>query len=888
LTSEQDEPPVVDLDEARRWLATLHGDAPGLLNIVSTGNWSGQSFTTDAAGLDAAVAYIARLDKQQRAGIYVRATTLRTMPKQGRRGEAPDSLSFPGFWADIDLAGPGHAAKYVLPPDIDTARRIITTAGLPEPTIWIHSGGGLYPWWFLHEPHTINGDLDDITTLSTRWQHVILAGAEKLGYDYGSGVGDLARVLRVPGTINRKEGLARPCTVLESSGVTYALDELAALLFSIDLPEPRPADPPPARPRTATFTRGAVGPYDALAEVAEWRDLLEPNDCRFVRCERDGAELWKYNGSSSESEYSIRAFAHALVNHSETCPLPVGAGHRLTRGKVFGWWHHGGDHSAAGRDLILAAAGHPDASAAARALPAAILDHIRARCGVRPWTPNTPPPVNDLPWPDAPSDDLVRTADEVNSAGDEVRGVLVSAPENWPDEVPHEQAAADQKAAYERDVALELHRLRVREDAARRLRREKAANTPEPELVMLDEFLAVEDEPVRYRIDGLWPVGGRVLPAAQYKAGKTTLRDNLVRSLVDGEKFLDTFTVNAPRGRIVLIDNELDERMMRSWLRDQRIVNTNRVAVLPLRGKIGSFDILDPDTRARWAERIRAVDGSVVILDCLRPVFDALGLDENKDAGRFLVAFDTLLDEAGAEEAAVIHHMGHVGERSRGDSRLLDWPDVSWRLVRDKAEEGEVDPSAARYFSAYGRDVNVPEGRLEFDPNGRRLRLVGGSRSDSKAAEILPYLYDLLWKHPNSSKNAIEKALVPQGHTQKDVRAALAVAVRNNVVKTSKGARGADLHSIAEGVTKSHFVSSLAPRQRGRSEFVSSSIDDELNSDELNARSLTKANGSSKDGGKIGTCETCGTEMVILRPGQTTHLECREENHAQAQKDQRD
>jgi hypothetical protein len=873
LTTQQ-EPPQADLNEVRRWLAALHGGAPGLINICSTGEWGGGCFTTDDTGINAATNYVAQLDAKGKQGIYARATTLKAAPAQGKRGEADQSLSFRGFWADIDLAGPGHAPKFVLPPDIDTSRQIITTSGLPEPTMWIHSGGGLYPWWFLTEPHIIGDDLDDITTLSARWQHVILAGSEKLGYDYGSGVGDLSRVLRIPGTINRKEGLARPCTVLDSSGVTYALDELAALLFSIDLPELQPADPPPARPRRTANTPGLVGPFDALDEVCEWRDLFEPRGFTYVRSERDGAELWKYSGSSSSSEYSVRAWAHVCVNHSETAPLPVGAGHRLTHGRVFAHWYHHDDTSAAGADLIRAAAGHPDATPAARALPAGVLDHIRARCEVRAWTSNTPPPVNDTPWPDAPADDLVRRADEVISAGDEVAGVLISDPEKWPDEVHREQAEADQQAAYERDVALELHRLRVREEAARRRKQERATTMPEPELIMLDEFLTVEDEPIRYRIEGLWPVGGRVLPAAQYKAGKTTLRDNLVRALVDGEKFLDNFTVNPPRGRIVLIDNELDERMMRSWLRDQRIVNTNQVAVLPLRGKIGTFDILDPDTRARWAARIRAVDGSVVILDCLRPVFDALGLDENKDAGRFLVAFDTLLDEAGAEEAAVIHHMGHVGERSRGDSRLLDWPDVSWRLVRDKAEEGEVDPSAARYFSAYGRDVNVPEGLLEFDPNGRRLRLVGGSRRDSKAAEILPYLYDLLWKLPGASKNSIEKALVPQGHVQKDVRTALALAVRNGVVTTVKGARGADLHSIAKGVSKHHFVSSSPARQRSGSEFVSSSIDDELNSDEVTPRSLTKSDAPSKDGGKIGRCHVCGGEMVILEPGQTTHPLC--------------
>jgi hypothetical protein len=62
----------------------------------------------------------------------------------------------------------------------------------------------------------------------------------------------------------------------------------------------------------------------------------------------------------------------------------------------------------------------------------------------------------------------------------------------------------------------------------------------------------------------------------------------------------------------------------------------------------------------------------------------ALGLDEHREAGRFLVALDTLLADAGIPDAAVIHHMGHVTERSRGDSRIRDWPE--WRLVREDDE----------------------------------------------------------------------------------------------------------------------------------------------------------------------------------------------------------
>jgi hypothetical protein len=131
------------------------------------------------------------------------------------------------------------------------------------------------------------------------------------------------------------------------------------------------------------------------------------------------------------------------------------------------------------------------------------------------------------------------------------------------------------------------------------------------------------------------------------------------------------------------------------------------VELIALRGKVSTFNILDPETRARWARHLRP--GDVLLLDCLRPILDVLGLKEATEAGQFLVAFDALLLEARIAEGGIAHHMGHVGERSRGDSRLRDWPDVEWRLVRDKSNDDETDPAAPRYFAAYGRDVDQPE-----------------------------------------------------------------------------------------------------------------------------------------------------------------------------------
>jgi hypothetical protein len=107
-------------------------------------------------------------------------------------------------------------------------------------------------------------------------------------------------------------------------------------------------------------------------------------------------------------------------------------------------------------------------------------------------------------------------------------------------------------------------------------------------------------------------------------------------------------------------------------------------------GRVSSFDLLDREIRSQWAAHLKAMEPAIVLLDCLRPILDTLGLSEDKDAGRFLVAFDELLFEAEIANSMIVHHMGHVGERSRGDSRLLDWPTAIWKLVKkDPDDPGE-------------------------------------------------------------------------------------------------------------------------------------------------------------------------------------------------------
>ncbi|WP_018350967.1 AAA family ATPase [Longispora albida] len=403
------------------WFDLMYSETPGLLNIVATDNWQGKVYAPDQ--LDQAVDYVAQLDAEGCQGIYARMTTLTERPRSGRGG-AELSLAFPGLWADIDINGPGHATTPIpLPPDPEAAAQIAAAAGLPEPSMWIHSGGGVYPLWLLDVPHVIDGDLEQVAALSAGWQQAIGAAAERLGWHYGTGVGDLARVLRIPGTVNRKEGLQRPCRLLRADGVSFTLPELYAALEAAQAAQPAPAPLAPSLPAPEPRAAGPAGdgtPFDALAAGCTWADILAPSGWTLVGRERDGAELWRRPGDPS-SAYSARA-GHGgtptLVVHSDAAGLPSGPGQKLTMGRVFAHLHHGGDEKAAARDIAAAAAGSITASTAARALPAAVLNAVTsnrtapAPLGVLTPPASATPPKLALVAPAAPSDGQVEDEPE--------------------------------------------------------------------------------------------------------------------------------------------------------------------------------------------------------------------------------------------------------------------------------------------------------------------------------------------------------------------------------------------------------------------------------------------------------------------------------------------
>jgi len=173
---------------------------------------------------------------------------------------------------------------------------------------------------------------------------------------------------------------------------------------------------------------------------------------------------------------------------------------------------------------------------------------------------------------------------------------------------------------------------------------------------------------------------------------------------------------------------------------------------------------------------------------------------------RFSCRSIPLLAEAGIPDALVVHHMGHTNERSRGDSRLRDWPDVEWRVMRK-----DDDPASARFFTAYGRDVDVEEQELGYDAATRRLTVVGGSRRDVKIDEALPAVLTFIGAAVEPpGRNAILKGLKESGYAKNVLNAAIKLGIERGNIATKPGKQGAQLHSIVtetatETVTEVEF-----------------------------------------------------------------------------------
>lgn len=209
---------LFDRRPAGSWLsgfATCQGKPNSTPWATSTATMVDDFIYLDEAGFDVYIGVATQ--KHQRSG----------------RGTSADAVSIGALWLDVDVAGPGHAAANLPATMSEAIAWVYETAPVP-PSALVASGGGLHVWWLLEE-HLAAADAVVLLDRHKTWW---MAKASERGWHLDS-VFDLARVMRVPGTTNRKTGVPVEVVAIEHDWeLRYIAPALLEAMPAVSVPIP--------------------------------------------------------------------------------------------------------------------------------------------------------------------------------------------------------------------------------------------------------------------------------------------------------------------------------------------------------------------------------------------------------------------------------------------------------------------------------------------------------------------------------------------------------------------------------------------------------------------------------------------------------------------------
>ncbi len=216
------------------------GDAPGNWQfLLPTGKreW----FPLSEAGIDQMTEHAQELARRYEVYFGV-------LPRIGRNGKAADVPTTGCLWADIDGGFEG----------VEGAQRLLDAAilagRLPAPHFVICSGGGLHVYWLLSAPVRLSDDLTRLRFKNTLKRLCRVIGGYATAAHADTSRADVASILRIPGTFNRKRELEpRPVRLLSCPAAeAHTLTWWNANLPAIPLP-PAPKYPPIDRTQLKTY-----------------------------------------------------------------------------------------------------------------------------------------------------------------------------------------------------------------------------------------------------------------------------------------------------------------------------------------------------------------------------------------------------------------------------------------------------------------------------------------------------------------------------------------------------------------------------------------------------------------------------------------------------------
>lgn len=194
------------LEQARTFLKTLFGACEKWFYLWSLRKLNGgdekKTWWFPCSEWEAAAQTAMRLS-EEKWHVYVGVSLAKQAGSPHERVEVAAAAGIVGLWAEADFGTNGHK-KTKLPPDAGSARSLIESMPLRLSGL-IHSGGGWYGWWLFKEPWVFDSPAERqrAVDMARGWNVTLLRKARDKGWE-GDNVGDLARVLRLPGTFNWK------------------------------------------------------------------------------------------------------------------------------------------------------------------------------------------------------------------------------------------------------------------------------------------------------------------------------------------------------------------------------------------------------------------------------------------------------------------------------------------------------------------------------------------------------------------------------------------------------------------------------------------------------------------------------------------------------------
>ncbi|WP_051318316.1 MULTISPECIES: DNA primase family protein [Cohnella] len=145
------------------------------------------------------------------------------------RGKSSDVSFLPGVWMDIDCSEGSHAKKGL--PSFREAEDFINSFPL-QPSLVVNSGGGYHIYWLLEQGIEITTPKENkqVSELVRNFQNVL----RQIGFQHGwefDNTSDLARILRIPGTLNYKDNVSpKEVKIVSENEIRYSWEAFSSFI----------------------------------------------------------------------------------------------------------------------------------------------------------------------------------------------------------------------------------------------------------------------------------------------------------------------------------------------------------------------------------------------------------------------------------------------------------------------------------------------------------------------------------------------------------------------------------------------------------------------------------------------------------------------------------